>query len=344
MDSKKIQNSFFLAMTIAALILAGFIFLPYLSILVISAALAIIFAPLYKFILKIFKQKSTLAALVSVLIVIIVVLAPLTFFGWQIFQEAKELYSQLTTNSSPVVGFISGIQSKIQNYFPRFGINFNNLIDFNNLAEQSLSWVVKHSGPLFSGFAKIAIGLVLSIIALFYFFKDGPEIKEYLIKISPLSDQHDQALFLKIKMAMTSVLRGTLLIAVIQGILAGIGFKIFGVPNAALWGSFTVVAALIPGLGVALIIGPAVVYLFIAGPLWAAIGLAFWGVVAVGLLDNMLNPRLMKKGLEVHPLLILLSILGGIQLFGPIGFLLGPITISFSAALLKIYPEIVLER
>ncbi|PIU15884.1 hypothetical protein COT20_01095 [bacterium (Candidatus Gribaldobacteria) CG08_land_8_20_14_0_20_39_15] len=344
MQNQKIQKLFFLILVAIALVLTGFILLPYLSILALTAALAIVFTPLNNLLLKTFKQSRTITTLVSVFLILLIVLAPLTFFGWQIFQEAKNLYGQTRASHSPVSDFMAGLQIKIQHYFPRINFNFNKIININGLAEQSLSWMLKHSGSLFSGFAKIALGFVLSIISLFYFLKDGPEIKKYLIKISPLSDQHDQLLFLKIKMAMASVLKGTLLIAIVQGIFAGLGFKIFGVPSAALWGCLTVIAALIPGLGVSLTIAPVIAYLLINGHLWSGLGMALWGIVAVGLIDNILNPRLMKKGLEIHPLLILLSVLGGIQVFGPMGFLLGPIIVSFSAALLKIYPELVLEK
>ena len=116
-----------------------------------------------------------------------------------------------------------------------------------------------------------------------------------------------------------------------------VGFWIFGVPNAILWGSFAAIAALIPGIGTALVLTPAILFLFARGEIFSAIGLLAWGVGVVGLIDNFLGPRLMGRGIELHPLIILLSVLGGIGFFGPIGFLLGPLIVSLFFALLDIY-------
>src|SRR6185369_1295230 len=109
------------------------------------------------------------------------------------------------------------------------------------------------------------------------------------------------------------------------------------VPHPALWGSFAVIAALIPGIGTSLIIVPGVLYLFFTSTNLYALGLFIWGVLAVGLIDNYLGPILVHRGVNIHPFLILLSVMGGLIFFGPIGFIAGPLVVALLFALLEIY-------
>ncbi|KKT76894.1 MAG: hypothetical protein UW70_C0009G0002 [Candidatus Peregrinibacteria bacterium GW2011_GWA2_44_7] len=174
-------------------------------------------------------------------------------------------------------------------------------------------------------------------MALYYAFKDGETFKKSLVSLSPLQDIHDIQIFNKLTLAINAVIKGNLTVALVQGAVTTVGLLIFGVPSAILWGSITAVTALIPGLGTSLVVIPSVLFLFFTGETISAIGLLIWGLTAVGLVDNVLGPKLVEKGMQVHPFLILLSILGGLGLFGALGFILGPILLSLLFALLEIY-------
>ena len=128
-----------------------------------------------------------------------------------------------------------------------------------------------------------------------------------------------------------------MLVALIQGCLTGVGLWLFGFENTFIWGVLAAFGALIPSVGTTLVLVPAVLYLFFTGDTVAALGLIAWGVVAVGTIDNILGPYLMGRGNSIHPLLVLLSVLGGISVFGFIGFLLGPIVVSLFLVLLELY-------
>ena len=175
------------------------------------------------------------------------------------------------------------------------------------------------------------------LFALFYLLRDGNRLKKSLMNISPLADNYDEIIFSKLRRAIRSVVVGSLTVSVIQGVLTGIGFYIFGIPNPALWGSFAVIAALIPGIGTSLIIVPGVLYLFFTGLHLHALGLLIFGVVAVGLIDNYLGPILVNRGVNIHPFIILLSVMGGLIFFGPIGFIAGPLIVALLFALLEVY-------
>jgi predicted PurR-regulated permease PerM len=210
-------------------------------------------------------------------------------------------------------------------------------IDFNKYAQQALQWSFTNIDAVFSGIAKIIFNIFILILALYYMLKDGSTLKRNIIRFSPLQDMYDEQIFNKLQRAVNSVIKGSLVVGVVQGTLTGIGFAIFGVPNPALWGTFAVLAALIPGIGTALVLGPGILYLILTGSLPQAVGLIIWAIVAVGLIDNFLGPKLVGGGVHIHQFLILLSVIGGLSFFGPIGFILGPLVVSLLFALLEIY-------
>jgi predicted PurR-regulated permease PerM len=137
--------------------------------------------------------------------------------------------------------------------------------------------------------------------------------------------------------AVQGVIKGYLLVGLVQGSLLGIGLWIFGVPHAALWGLFGGVASLVPTVGTALISVPAVLFLFSVGRDGAAIGLAIWAAALVGTIDNLLNPIIVGRKVDIHPMFVLFSVLGGVALMGPVGILIGPLVVSFMYALVAVY-------
>ena len=199
-------------------------------------------------------------------------------------------------------------------------------------------------GPIVTSLASVFLYVFLSLFGFFYLLKDGERFKNKVVSLLPLEPEYSEEIFSRLEHAVNSVIRGTLVIAAIQGIVAGLGFAIFGVPNAVLWGTIAALTALVPTLGTSLVVVPAVIYLFITGNAGAGFGLIAWGFLAVGLIDNTLSPYVMKRGIKIHPFLILLSVLGGISLMGPIGFLAGPLILSFLFALLDIYPVLILKK
>jgi len=334
--SKTIQTSFFLGLLGCTLILVALMFVPFLGAIVLAITLAIIFDPIYSFILRITRKQRSVAALLTILVVLIIVLIPTTLFGIRIFSQAQSLYSQIAiheANSS-----LSNISSSIENLVNRVFPSASFSLDLKQTIQQFFQWILKNIGPIFSSVAKAFTMFLLGLLALYYLLKDGPKLKKSIIDLIPLSDRYSNMIFAKLKNAINSVIRGYLIIATVQGIIAGIGFTIFGLPNSALWGLVTVIAALVPILGTSLVVAPAVIYLFFSQGTATALGLLIWGVVAVSLVDNFLGPKLISRKVNIHPIFILISVLGGISLFGPIGFLIGPISIALLFSLLEIYP------
>ncbi len=336
MNNKTPQLYFLIASIAAISIIVFLIFRPFLYTLILAATFAVAFWPIHERILALARDRKGIAALITTFLVVIFILAPIAILGVQIFQEAWGLYLSISKNGAGDSFFdvIKNFVVQIQRIVP---LPIDLSADVNQYLKGGLSWLLGHFGVLFSSIAQLALHSFLFLFSFYYILKDGSEIKKKILVLSPLADADDEKIFKKLHSAINSVVRGSLLIAVIQGTLAGIGLTIFGVPNPVLWGSLATITALLPAVGTSLVMFPAIVFLFVSGATGPAIGLTIWALTAVGLIDNMLGPKLIERGIRIHPLLILLSALGGIAFFGPVGFLLGPLTLSLLFALIETY-------
>lgn len=339
MEHQRVRETFFIALFLGAVILSFFIFKPYLITLAVTSTIAVIVQPIYRFLLKSFKGREGIAAFVTAAATVLVVLAPLTFVTLQIIRESTQLYGNVSDGDSTLsFQFLRDIEAMIRSYIP--GVSIPPLEQY---VGQAVRWIAASVGPLLAGTATTVIHILLGVVALFYILRDGKRIMAAIIRLSPLKDKDDHQILSRLETAINSIVRGSLLIAILQGISSSVGLSIFGVPSAILWGSIATIAALIPSLGTSVVLGPAIIYLFFTGHTLPAVGLLIWALLAVGLIDNFLGPMLVGKGARIHPMLILFAVLGGLALFGPAGFLLGPLVISLLFALLDIYSQGILH-
>lgn len=334
MIKEKLQTSFLLGLLLATAALAFFIFLPYLNVLTLAIVLAIVFEPLYQKLLAISFKKEWLAAFLTIFIVIFIVLIPLALLGILLWREAAQFYAELANGNQGTdvlknINFLIGNKLKI--------VDSSLSIDIGYLEKQTAGWIFNQTGAIFSSVAQFTLGLFLVIITLFYLLKDGTEAARALLRLSPLNDADNDTIMEKLKKAVRSIVAGTLVVAIIQGLLVSAGFYMFGISRGMFWGSISAVASLIPPVGIIIITAPVAAYLFIIGKTAAGIGLFVWGLAVVVFANNFLAPKLIRRGTGIHPLLILFSVLGGLAFFGPIGFLMGPLVLSLLLTLLEIY-------
>lgn len=343
MNTSSAGYYFFIGLLLAIAIVAVLIYLPFLTSIVFAIALSVIVAPLYRFILRVFfsnKPKSTFAALITIFIVAVLVLIPGAFIVGKLYSEIQDIYYFLTEESgrSMVIDLFNTVSTRLSdmffNLYPALSFDSLNVTEY---LQQAVELGFSHLDTVFTGAGSILMGIFVTFFSLFYLLRDGRDLKSHIIALSPLVDSDDERIFHRLEQAVYSIVLGSLVVGVIQGILTGIGFAIFRVPDPTVWGSIAAVAALIPGVGTALILVPGIIYLFVTGSTGYAIGLLIWGMLAVGLIDNLLGPLLVNRGIKIHPAIILLSVLGGIALFGIVGFILGPLVIAFLFALLEIY-------
>ena len=333
---------FLLFILCASLALTFFIFQPFLAPLAMAAVFAVILQPTYRRILLLLPRWPSVASLATVVISLVCILVPLGFVGTQIGIEAASLSTGLVGQSgrAQIVDLVQKVEDLLVPYVPRAsGFSENVSANVWMYTQQALQWLVQHLGDFFAGIASLLLALFIFVVALYYLLRDGERVKRVLIELSPLKDTYDEKVFERLGLAINSVVRGNLTIALLQGVLTGIGLTIFGIPNSFLWGSVAAIAALIPGLGTGLVFIPVIIYAYVTGNVVGAMGLTVWGILAVGLIDNLLAPRLIGSSINLHPLLVLLSVVGGITLFGAIGVFLGPLSLSLLFTFLSIYSE-----
>ncbi len=347
---RTIQFSFLFVLSGIALLLSFFVFKPYLNPLVLAATTTIVFYPLFERILKrLGGDKRSLAAFFTVIVTVLIILIPLSLLSTQVIREVNTLYVDINSNAAaerPILGdyevssnsTIARFQQRAQGLATQVATNVDQYI------QKLVKLTVDNAGQFFQQIAEFILASFLWLLAFYYFLRDGHRIRELLIHFSPLSDQHDKEILHRIVVSVNSVVGGTLIVALIQGVLAGIGLAICGVPNPAVWGSFAVLAALIPSVGTALIMLPAILYLFTVNQPIAAAGLLVWSLVLVGGIDNVVRPKLIERQTNIHPLAILLSVIGGLSFFGPMGFLTGPIILSLLIEFLNVYKEMAVEQ
>ncbi len=325
------QYSFF-ALFAGVFVLVYFTFKAFLTPLIFAAMLAVAFAPLYRKLKKMCRESARAGSLLTVTLLLLCIIVPASFLGVQVIKEATGLYQSATTPGSQYETIIQqAVTEPIQRLYPGFSFNTSDAI------EKFTNWFVLNLENIFSGTIETIVQFFIVIISLFYFLKDGKRLTEELITLSPLPERYDEIIIAHITRAIHSIVSGSLFIALLQGILAGIGLFLFGVPNPALWGTIAAFAALMPSLGTALVIIPSIIFLFIQGNTLGAIGLTCWGAGLVGLIDNILMPYVVGRGASLHPLFVLFSVLGGLAFFGPIGIFFGPIILSIAYTLIDIY-------
>lgn len=332
MQRTHIQTVFFFAVLLGVLALAFFIFLPYLATLAVAATLAVVIHPVHKRLVRLVRGRESIAALLSVLCIGIVLIVPLSFIGTQVFIEAQHLYENVAQNSDSITATVTEF---VNRYVQRFAPQLS--LDLQSYAGAGLGFIAGKLGPIFAGTAQTLLLFFLGTIALYYFIKDGRKFTQSMVALSPLPNTEDEEVLRRLEIAINSIIRGTLIIAIVQGIMSGVGLAIFGVPSPTLWGSLAAIGALVPGVGTATVLVPAVLFLFLSGQTVAAFGLLVWSIVAVGLVDNFIGPALIGRGIKIHPFFVLFAVIGGLGFFGPVGFLLGPLVLSLLYALLDIY-------
>jgi predicted PurR-regulated permease PerM len=339
MNTQKSELYFLFILLVIVAIISFFVFKPFLYSLIFAVIFTTVFSSIHKKILIITKQNKGLAAFLATLIVVIVVITPLTLISIQIFKEATFLYSSIASNGglTNLSEFVTLKLHILEQFIP---IPIDLSFSFDQYLKSILNWLINNLGVLFSNLLSVLGSSLIFLFALYYLFKDGEQLKQSIINVSPLKSSYDNTIFTKLRIATNSVVIGSLLIAIIQGIFVAIGFTIFGIPNPVLWGSVGMLAALIPGIGTSLIVVPAIIFLFFKGNILIALGFAIWGITTVTLIDNVLKPKFIQKGIMIHPFLILLSVLGGIIYFGPLGLLLGPLILDLLFVLLEMYSSL----
>lgn len=332
---KTVEYAFFFLLLAGSAYLMWGLIAPFAKVLALAAVFVSICYPLYERVhKKIPYANGGVAAFIMLFVMFGIVILPLVILGSFLFKEAKTIYTIFSTSGTTGTAFVRSF-TEVQDIIQRFVPNFS--LDVGEIVRQTAQFMTQHMVNVFTGAASTVFLIFLATIATFYFFKDGKHLTEYIIRLSPLDNLKDTRILNQVARSVRGVVIGTVSIAIIQGIMTSIGLSLFGFDRAILWGSVAAIGALVPGVGTTIVFVPSIIYLFIKGSTVAAFLLILWAVLAVGLIDNLLGPYMMSRANNTHPFLILISVLGGIVSFGPLGFILGPVILSLFLTLLEIY-------
>ena len=319
----------------AVIAVLGFaIALPFMPYIVLAGILTYTLFPIYQFLSQ-RTGKPGLSAGLAIILALLVMILPTVYLVSELVDQVSGAYTTLKTDSLKQVG----------DYFSSLT---NGQVDFQEILDAALEQVrqsiVGFAPNILGSISELLLGLFIMFFVMFYGFREGQSFITYLKNLLPLEADLKDSLFHQMRTVTQAVLYGQVLTAVIQGALGGLGLLVCGVPNALFWGAIMMITAFLPLLGTPLIWVPAGVGLIMDGSMTRGILLLIYGATIVMNIDNFLRPRLVSGRSNVHPVLILIGVLGGLRVFGFIGMLVGPLVLAILVALIKFYEQNYMRR
>ena len=328
-----------LVATLIALYLCWLMIEPFVAVLLWAGVLVVVFFPVHEKILARTKSPNLSAAL-STLLVVVTILGPVTLVTLAIAREAVNAVDNVQAG----VKRLLDPGSRTHQYLSRW-------VDVDELKTDEWKKTVVQSvqakggtiaSATFQTFGRVlgaVIKIAFVIFTMYYFFRDSERIRDAVYDILPLEHEQSHQIFLHTREVIGASLNGVIVIAAVQGALGGMAFAILGVPSPLMWGAVMFITSMIPLGGSALTWVPVALYLLFTGHWVKALLLAIWGAGVIGMLDNILRPKLVGKRTRLHELLVFFSIIGGLSVFGPLGLVIGPVVVAITLGLLDVFRQ-----
>jgi predicted PurR-regulated permease PerM len=316
---------------------------PFLSPLLWAAILTLALYPLYSRINVLVRNRSALAAGIMTFITLLAIIGPTIMLLVVLTSQAGDLYQWIS----------SAIQSgKLTEIWGSLSTSTTDKIlalpalegfDIKGMAIKGLSDIssglASQVGAILKNTLVFAVNIGIMLVALFFFFRDGERYYNTVVDLLPFTPQQKKTIAKKFVDTFSAVINGVFLIAFLQGLMTGIGFALFQVPFAVFWGFLALILALLPLAGAALVWVPGAIFLYLTGSTLSAVLLSIWCLVLVSLPDNFLKPLLIGRKAKISTFLLFITILGGLQVFGILGLLFGPLVLTLLTAFVQIYRE-----
>jgi len=313
---------------------------PFLLSIFIAALFAALFTPLYRWFLVRIGNRPALAATLTLVTVLVFVFVPLFMVFGTVLSQALEVAQSARPWVQQQLAQPGLITAKLE-ALPFY----DQIIPYR---EQALDWLGKLTGAISKiavdtaqaatlGTVSALLSLVIILYTMFFFLIDGDRLLYLLLYYLPLNDEDEKKLLKRFTSVTRATLKGTAVIGILQGVLAGLALYFAGIPSALFWAVAMMFLSVVPGIGTALVWGPAVIYLIASGEYLVATLLAVYCIVVVGSIDNVLRPKLVGNDTRLHELMIFFSTLGGIMSFGFMGFVIGPIIAALFVTIWELY-------
>lgn len=315
---------------------AYFLFAPFVSAIFLAAILAILFFPMYEWMVEKFGGRTQLAATAMVGVIVLTIVVPVAGVSTMVLSEVAGVVQNFSVGPDTV----TMLQEKVE----QIGVYVPALADMTTISQDTFSNIAQRTGGFFvtvaqktyAGVVGSVLGVFVLLFTLFYLFVDGRMLAQKLMFLSPLSDRHERLLFESFSTMSRATIKGTIIIGAIQGSLATLALWVVGMHGIMLWWVVLVFVAIIPMLGVSIVGFPVAIYYLVVGDVSSAIVL-FAAYTFLSFLDNYLRPLIVGRDVQMHTLLVFFATLGGIIAFGIIGFIVGPIIMALFVTLWKIY-------
>jgi predicted PurR-regulated permease PerM len=328
---QRIEHQGFLLLLVAITLAFAWVLQPFYGAILWAIVVSVLFAPVYRRLLARMGDRRSLAAAVTLLIVIAIVILPLTMVATSLIQEATGLVTKIQSGEYNFGNYLQQILDALPAWAKGLIERFN-LTDFSGLREQLKDGLMKGGQVLAPQALSIGMNTFEFVIQsgimlylLFFLLRDGRALAERIKEAIPLHTHQKSALFARFADVVRATVKGGIVVAIVQGALGGVAFWFLGIHAALLWAVLMAFLSLVPAVGAALVWLPVAIYFLATGAIWQGIGLILYGVLVIGLVDNVLRPMLVGKETKLPDYVVLISTLGGIEVFGLNGFVIGPL-------------------
>jgi predicted PurR-regulated permease PerM len=344
MNAKRSTVIFLSALVLLALVLTVIITRPFAKPFAFAVILAVVFYPLHNVVLRLTHNRRGLSALLSTLAVVVLFGVPAFIITTLAANEALTAAHYLGRRSAEEGGLTQFVMVLAQRPLQFIGrwVDVSHYdvraIIASNAQKVSLG-MVSFGAAVLGNLARFTVDAVITLVILFFFFREGKEWAYRAGKLSPLSDAQVSHLYQNISDTIVANVYGILTVGAVQGLFTGIAIRIVGMPSSMLLGLAAGFASIIPVVGSALVWVPAATYLLVIGSIWKGVFLLIWGAVVISSIDNVLRPLVVSGRVELHPMVLLFFIFGGVEAFGFLGLFLGPVVASVLAAVFGMLRE-----
>lgn len=343
-----IQRYFLVGMCLLLLVILFLFATPFLSTLFIAAVIATAVYPFHRWIDKNIQISETLSAFFTLVLVTTLVLGPLVLIFFAIVGQAGDAYTTIDTQIVQLMQTEYPLSS-LESQYPWIAAMAQNLWDYTPISSQEIlsvagsfigeisKFLLKNATNILRQLTVFIIHAVIFFLALFYFIRDGGKFVSYVRSILPLEKEHREELFHKMYRLTHSIIYGIFGAAVAQGLLLWVALTIVGINNALFWSAIGTILAILPYIGISLVWIPVAIYLFFNVHIALAVFFTAWCVGVVSIADNIVKPYVIGVKSFMHPLAVLVMILGGFFAFGIQGLILGPFVLMLALAFLEIF-------
>jgi predicted PurR-regulated permease PerM len=310
---------------------------PFSQPILTAAILAVLFHPLFLWLRRITGNRNW-AAFLSLTILLVAMGSVIALIAFAIQREVIATYGWFKTNTAARDGWTAAFSLWIDKAAGWIGLKIGISHDVIREAvlsrlDQASAGIIKKVGNVLTGLGTISVSVVLTFFTLFFFLREGRQLVDRGARLIPLNNNQKTRLIKETQSSIWANVVGVLIVAAVQGVLLGVGFWLLGVPSPLLWALVTGVCSLIPLFGAALVWVPGAVYLFLIGSWMKGLILLGWGAGVVSLSDNIVRPWVISERVKLSPIILFFALLGGIEVFGPLGIFLGPVIFSIASSL-----------